>query len=329
MVSATVTFTEVVTVDDMSGTNKPELELNFNGSAKPASYASGSGTTALVFSYEVADGDADADGIAIGENKLTLNGGTITGGGVHAEVLTHGVVVANAGHKVDGVKPTVAVTASTTPVTEQAPFTVTFTFSEPVSGFALEDVTVTNGALADLEEQAPNDSTTWTATGTVTAGASGMVTVAVAAAAVTDAVSNPGKAGEGQFEINALPVFTSGTAKGVVEGLLPVSTVEAEDADSGDEVTRTHFATIEAQGWRVVEAPEPHAVSRGAFAELAEYAFVGVHGADPHLVDGPVVPFAIRTTHRAVCVNIVVSSGLVMCGILCPGVAAPSAARDP
>ena len=92
---------------------------------------------------------------------------------------------------------------------------------------------------------------------------------------------------------------------------------------------RTHFATIGAQGWRVVEAPEPHAVSRDAFAELAEYAFVGVHGADPHLVDGPVVPFAIRTTHRAVCVNIVVSSGLVMCRILCAGVAAPSAARDP
>ena len=60
--------------------------------------------------------------------------------------------------------------------------------------------------------------------------------------------------------------------------------------------TRTHFATVGAQGSRVVEAPQLHGVSRDAIAELAEHAFVGVHGADSHVVDGPVVPFPIRTT---------------------------------
>ena len=58
-----------------------------------------------VFSYTVAEGDADTDGIAIAANKLALNGGAIRAGPVDA-TLTHAALAAQSGHKVDGVKPT-------------------------------------------------------------------------------------------------------------------------------------------------------------------------------------------------------------------------------
>ena len=71
-IQVTVTFSTAV---DVTGT--PQLELDIGGSAKQADYASGTGTTALVFSYRVAQNNADTNGIAIGANKLDLNSGTI------------------------------------------------------------------------------------------------------------------------------------------------------------------------------------------------------------------------------------------------------------
>ena len=46
------------------------------GTAKIAEYSSASGAT-IVFSYTVVSGKTDADGIAIGENKIDLDDGTI------------------------------------------------------------------------------------------------------------------------------------------------------------------------------------------------------------------------------------------------------------
>lgn len=101
VVSATTTFSGAVTV-----TGTPQLTLNVGGSNKTANYTSGSGTTALVFSYTIQSGDLDANGISIGANALALNGGTIGGSGETA-VITHSSVADNASHKVDAVAPTV------------------------------------------------------------------------------------------------------------------------------------------------------------------------------------------------------------------------------
>ena len=101
-VSATVTFTKSATVSTQGG--KPQLELDIGGEARQAEYASGSGTTDLVFSYTVVEGDEADDGIAIGASKLTLNGGTILDGS-DAAALTHAAVAADDSHKVDGVRP--------------------------------------------------------------------------------------------------------------------------------------------------------------------------------------------------------------------------------
>ena len=101
-VEATVTFSEAVNV-----TGLPQLELQIGNDARQAAYSSGDGSAALVFSYTVAEDDVDTDGIAVGANKLVLNGGTVTAvsGGLAAN-LDHDAVDADAGHKVDGVRPT-------------------------------------------------------------------------------------------------------------------------------------------------------------------------------------------------------------------------------
>ena len=105
-VKATVTFTAAVDVNTTG--SQPQLALDIGGTPEQASYESGSGTAALVFSYTVAENEAAPDGIAVGANKLTRNGGTIRKAGSTAidAVLDHTAVAADSGHKVDGVRPT-------------------------------------------------------------------------------------------------------------------------------------------------------------------------------------------------------------------------------
>ena len=105
IISVTVTFSEDVTVK-----GSPRLELNIGGAAKKAEYKSAVGSK-VVFGYTVAEGDSDSDGIAISENKLTLNGGSIKDAADNAADLTHDALAAQADHQVDGVRPTISLVA--------------------------------------------------------------------------------------------------------------------------------------------------------------------------------------------------------------------------
>ena len=93
-IQVTVTFSENMTV-----TGAPQLEIDVGGTAKTAYYSSASGAT-VVYSYAVAVGDADTDGISIVANKLTLNGGTINDAHRNAATQTHDAVAADTGHLV-------------------------------------------------------------------------------------------------------------------------------------------------------------------------------------------------------------------------------------
>ena len=77
-IEVTVTFAESMTVDTTDGT--PQIGLTIGTMPKLAGYANGSGTAALVFSYTVAEGDLDPDGVSTGAGSIP-------------------------GHKVDGVRP--------------------------------------------------------------------------------------------------------------------------------------------------------------------------------------------------------------------------------
>ena len=156
MIQFTVTFDQDVTV-----TGTPEFEFCLgnsdggsctDGSPPPtrrrAALSSGSGTTALVFSYTVVAGDMDDNGIWIGDQDHTIKldtGDAIRGtvGGLDA-VLTHPSGGAQTGHKVNGgaaaTAPTVNdVAVTSTPASgntyylagEVIKFTVTF--SAPVT----------------------------------------------------------------------------------------------------------------------------------------------------------------------------------------------------
>jgi hypothetical protein len=69
----TVNFNEAVYVDTTGGT--PRIAIVVGATTRYASYVSGSGVSALVFSYTVANGDIDSNGITVG--ALALNGGSL------------------------------------------------------------------------------------------------------------------------------------------------------------------------------------------------------------------------------------------------------------
>ena len=97
--------------------------------------------------------------------------------------------------ELDTTAPTVAIsTAASAPV--NGPFTVTFTFSEEVTGFELTDLVVGNGSSSALQ----GDGASYTAT--ITPEASGTVTVDVPAGGAEDSAGNPSVAAQ-QFSIAA------------------------------------------------------------------------------------------------------------------------------
>ena len=100
-IEVTVTFSEDVTV-----TGSPRIELTIGSAARNAAYKSATGSK-IVFSYTVAVGDSDPDGISIGANKLSLNGGSIRDAADNDAELPHSAASAQSGHKVDGIKPTI------------------------------------------------------------------------------------------------------------------------------------------------------------------------------------------------------------------------------
>ena len=96
---------------------------------------------------------------------------------------------------VDEVAPTVTITG---PATEPVigPFSITVIFSEPVTGFELEDLVVGNGAASELEGNGARY------TATVIPTAAGPVTVDIAAGAAEDSAGNPSTAAD-RFSVTA------------------------------------------------------------------------------------------------------------------------------
>ena len=92
-----LTFSEAVTV---TGTPRLTIKMDPNFGEKQADYETGSGFTELFFAYTVVEPNTSTQGIAVLENTLALNGGTIRAGTVDAS-LTHAGVAHDAGHKVD------------------------------------------------------------------------------------------------------------------------------------------------------------------------------------------------------------------------------------
>ena len=212
-----LTFSEAVTV-----TGAPQLTLDVGGRSRTAEYSEGSATTQLQFTYTVASGDEDMDGIAVVADSLALNGGAIRAGATNA-TLTHAALQAN-DHKVDGIAPTVTVGGETrTYVPPGRQFNVVFYFSEKVYGITDAEITVTNG-LADYV-RATSGNATWPKYTRwdviIVPAAEGPVTVTLQAGAATDAYGNGNAAPDSALEViaaNPVTVEVARTTSGFAEG---------------------------------------------------------------------------------------------------------------
>ena len=101
VIKVAVTFDSEVTVDATNGT--PYLSITVGGETRSASYSSTDSTkTVLTFTYTVVADDDDQDGISIGANALSLNGGTIKDNGSDTDaLLDHTALPDQGGHLVN------------------------------------------------------------------------------------------------------------------------------------------------------------------------------------------------------------------------------------
>jgi hypothetical protein len=199
-----------VAVDQAAGQADPTNDTLINFTAvfseaiNPVSFTSGDvtlggsigGTSATV--TEIAPFDGTTFDIAVSGMSGT---GTVTasiGSGVVQDLAGNNNTASTTGDNsvtYDGVAPTVTISSSLTSPTNVSPIPVTFTFSEAVTGFALGDITVGNGAAGNFTLVS---STIYTAD--ITPAGNGAVTVDVGSSAAQDAAGN-GSTAASQFSI--------------------------------------------------------------------------------------------------------------------------------
>lgn len=172
-------FDEAIILNTTGGT--PYITLTIGSTTVNVSYNTGNPTT-LQFSYTVANGDEDMDGIAVG--ALNLNGATIKDAATNDANLTLFNIPNTSGVRVNTTNPTV-ILSSTANALVNAPFTVTATFSEAVTVLTESDFSVTNGTLSGLSSA---DNITFTLT--VTPGSDGVVSIQLPANAVVNIGGN-------------------------------------------------------------------------------------------------------------------------------------------
>ncbi|WP_375777522.1 Ig-like domain-containing protein [Bradyrhizobium sp. ma5] len=273
VVTITVNFSNTVSV-----TGAPELLLN---DGKAASYVSGSGSQALVFSYTVQAGDSTSD---LQVQSLSLSGGTIKDPGGQDADVTH--AAADLHLVIDGVAPTVSVAATSSSLLAGQTSTVTFTFSEAVAGFVLTDTTVSGGALSNLVHVGLNAShqDVYTATFTPDVTNSEAGSVQVNASSYADIAGNPGAA-------SSAITFTGDTKAPTVQVVADHSMLTA-----GDHALVTLTFSEAVAGFWLGDV----SVSGGALGNLVH---VGVDGAGHDVYTATFTPDVSNTEAGSVQVN--------------------------
>ena len=169
--SITLTFSEAVEVDETGGTPTVSFDL---GGTKPrsASYESGSGTTALVFEYEVVSGDGSNSLVSMTGNNVALNGGTIrsVANGTDADLAHQGVLALGASAAPRSNDPP-SVTLENVPASHDgsSPFTVELSFSGAPQGLraksdAASVIDVTGGTVSGARDVSESGQARWEVT---------------------------------------------------------------------------------------------------------------------------------------------------------------------
>ena len=241
-IEVTVTFNETVEVE-----GAPQLRLRVGSRTRMAGYLSGTGTAALVFGYEVADGDEDTDGVSIEAGRIALNRGMIEDEAENAAELDHEALATQAGHKVDGVRPSFLSAAA-----DGA--SLTLTYGEALDGGsrpAPGDFTVeVGGSGRSVTGVSISGSVvTLTLNPAVEHGDTGIrVSYTPGTNPIRDAVGNDARGLSSRSLTNTTgapntaPEITSPSSFDVPENQMVARRLAARDTDAGDEVT----------GWEIV-----------------------------------------------------------------------------
>ena len=245
-IEVTVTFNETVEVE---GT--PQLRLRVGSRTRMAGYLRGMDTAALVFGYEVADGDEDTDGVSIEAGRIALNRGTIEDEAENAAELDHEALATQAGHKVDGVRPSLlsaAVDGSSLTLTYgealdggSRPASGDFTVEVGGSGRSVSGVSISGRVVTlTLNPAVEHGDTGIRVSYTVPTG--------VGTNPIQDEVGNDARGLSSQSVTNTTgapntaPEITSPSSFDVPENQMVARRLAARDTDPGDEVT----------GWSIV-----------------------------------------------------------------------------
>jgi len=147
----------------------------------------------------------------------------------------------------DGTAPTVTITSSATSPTSISPIPVTFTFSENVTGFTQDDISVGNGTISALTAVSAK-----VFTANVTPSASGAVTVDVNANKVKDGAGNDNTAAT-QLSVTYQPVTTAPVGVSTTE----ISAITVSTATSGVTIASNGNSEIKASGviWSTSASP--------------------------------------------------------------------------
>ena len=240
-IEATVRFDKSVTV-----TGTPQLGLTVGSSTRQMTHRGGGGEV-LRFAYTVEDGDSDTDGVSIAADSLS---GTIRDGADEAD-LTHAAVEADAGHRVDGVRPafvSAAVDGSSLTLTYgegldggSRPAPGDFTVQVGGSGQSVSGVSISGSVVTlTLNPAVEHGDTGIRVSYTVPAG--------VGANPIRDAVGNQARGLSNRSVTNTTgapntaPEITSPSSFDVPENQALARRLAARDTDAGDEVT----------GWAIV-----------------------------------------------------------------------------
>lgn len=129
-ISITATYDEPVIVS-----GSPLFTFSLGGTNRNAQYLSGSGSSDLIFRYQVTSSDLEENGISVEAGSINLNSGSMRDNFDNNANRSYSLIAASASRKVDGVVPTAIMSSALNNRYSSRQIRFTIDFSETVTGF--------------------------------------------------------------------------------------------------------------------------------------------------------------------------------------------------